>query len=128
MRYTITRGKRKRKESERLLCPPCFTQLSHQQKTYKCVIFNNTSNFMQRFSSVFVRLKTPNLFPYHNRILYLNVDTYLIIVPFETITVVVPGNQLIIKKIVEQEYKEDGLYYGWSYLFVWCKRSQILQC
>ncbi len=52
--------------------------------------------------STFAPLKISNLFPYHNRILYLDVDTYLIYdiselftVPVQTIASVMPENQLI---------------------------------
>ncbi|CAF1337160.1 unnamed protein product [Rotaria sordida] len=78
--------------------------------------------------TTFARLEIPYLFPYERRILYLDVDTYimnniyeLFTIPFETIAAVVPGIYLMIKELIIREFKTnlnkmdyelDGIHYS----------------
>ena len=62
--------------------------------------------------TTFARLEIPYLFPREPRVLYLDVDTYLLrnidelfTVPFQTVAAVVPGKSLMIKELLEREFK-----------------------
>ena len=64
--------------------------------------------------TTFARLEIPYLFPEEKRILYLDVDTYimkdireLFTIPFETIGAVVPGKELMIKELIQREFKTN---------------------
>ncbi|CAF3681608.1 unnamed protein product [Rotaria sp. Silwood1] len=70
--------------------------------------------------TTFARLEIPYVFPYERRILYLDVDTYimndiheLFTMPFETIAAVVPGTHLMIKDLITREFKTklNTMYY-----------------
>jgi hypothetical protein len=78
--------------------------------------------------TTFARLEIPYIFPEEKRILYLDVDMYimkdireLFVIPFQTIGAVVPGNELMIKELIQREfqtklnqmdYKLDGINYS----------------
>jgi lipopolysaccharide biosynthesis glycosyltransferase len=62
--------------------------------------------------TTFARLEIPYIFPDEKRILYLDVDTYimndiheLFTIPFKTIAAVVPGKYLMIKELITREFK-----------------------
>jgi len=64
--------------------------------------------------TTFARLEIPYIFPHDKRILYLDVDTYimndiqeLFTIPFETIGAVVPGKHLMIKELLRREFKTN---------------------
>lgn len=64
--------------------------------------------------TTYARLDIPYLFPHEQRILYLDVDTYikndiqeLFTIPFKTIAAVVPGKDLMIKDLLKREFKSD---------------------
>ncbi|CAF2589419.1 unnamed protein product [Rotaria sp. Silwood2] len=64
--------------------------------------------------TTFARLEIPYIFPYERRILYLDVDTYIIndihelfTIPFETIAAVVPGTHLMIKELITREFRTN---------------------
>ncbi|CAF2046063.1 unnamed protein product [Rotaria magnacalcarata] len=64
--------------------------------------------------TTFARLEIPYLFPHERRILYLDVDTYimnsiheLFTIPFKTIAAVVPGTHLMIKELINREFKAN---------------------
>lgn len=78
--------------------------------------------------TTFARLEIPSLFPDHERILYLDVDTYLLnridelfTIPFDTVAAVVPGETLTIdgllgrefqSKLSKLKYELDGITYS----------------
>lgn len=80
--------------------------------------------------TTFARLEIPYLFPIERRILYLDVDTYLMndidelfTLPFQTIAAVIPGQTLMIKDLLKREfqsqlktmdYELDGIKYSVS--------------
>ena len=62
--------------------------------------------------TTFARFEIPYIFPRESRILYLDVDTYLMndihelfTIPFKTIAAVVPGKYLMIKELIQREFK-----------------------
>ena len=62
--------------------------------------------------TTFARLEIPYLFSRESRVLYLDVDTYvmrnideLFTVPFQTVAAVVPGTSLMIKDLLERQFK-----------------------
>lgn len=62
--------------------------------------------------TTFGRLEIPYLFPKERRILYLDVDTYLMndihelfTIPFQTIAAVIPGQTLMIKDLIKREFQ-----------------------
>lgn len=62
--------------------------------------------------TTFARLDIPELFPHVKRILYLDVDTFLMnniddlfTVPFKTLAAVVPGQTLMISDLLKREFK-----------------------
>jgi lipopolysaccharide biosynthesis glycosyltransferase len=64
--------------------------------------------------TTFARLEIPYLFPHERRILYLDVDTYIVnnidelfTIPFKTIAAVVPGKHLMIKELIKREFKSN---------------------
>jgi lipopolysaccharide biosynthesis glycosyltransferase len=64
--------------------------------------------------TTFARLEIPYIFPHEKRILYLDVDTYLMndiqelfTIPFKTIAAVIPGKYLMIKELIKREFKTN---------------------
>jgi len=64
--------------------------------------------------TTFARLEIPYIFPHEKRILYLDVDTYvmsdineLFTIPFETLAAVIPGKTLMIKELIQREFKSN---------------------
>jgi lipopolysaccharide biosynthesis glycosyltransferase len=64
--------------------------------------------------TTFARLEIPDLFADHSRILYLDVDTFLMDsidalfkVPFENLAAVIPGGKLMIKEFVRRQFNAD---------------------
>jgi lipopolysaccharide biosynthesis glycosyltransferase len=64
--------------------------------------------------TTFARLEIPYLFPHERRILYLDVDTYIVnnidelfTIPFKTIAAAVPGKHLMIKELIKREFKTN---------------------
>ena len=64
--------------------------------------------------TTFARLEIPDLFPNQSRILYLDVDTFLVnpidelfTLPFENLAAVVPGETLMIKEFLRRQFNAD---------------------
>lgn len=64
--------------------------------------------------TTFARLEIPDLFPACSRILYLDVDTFLMdsidalfTLPFENLAAVIPGGKLMIKEFVRRQFNAD---------------------
>ena len=64
--------------------------------------------------TTFARLEIPDLFPDYARILYLDVDTFLMdsidelfTLPFENLAAVIPGEKLMIKEFLRRQFNAD---------------------
>lgn len=64
--------------------------------------------------TTYARLEIPYIFPNEKRILYLDVDTWimndiqeLFTTSFKTIAAVIPGKDLMIKELLKREFKTD---------------------